>query len=261
MIVYSWNMLFRNPDIDAALAFISKSNFDIFCLQEVPERFLLRLKTLPCSIAISNSTERLFGTGMSRDYNVILSKFPIVQQDEIPFPNYWDALPLRSRIFVRLMRSFHFSKQQNRKALSADIEIGRGKVRVFNIHLYLARPEWRLKDFETALAKSDPSLPMIVCGDFNILESPHISILNWFMGGTLGDAFLHTRERTVMETRFIEYRLDNPLRGQVTHPFSRSQLDHILLSHQLVVKKAEVIPDRYGSDHHPVRVTFDTETA
>ena len=41
MKIYSWNMLFRNTDLDRAFSFIKSLDFDVFCLQEVPEKNLL----------------------------------------------------------------------------------------------------------------------------------------------------------------------------------------------------------------------------
>jgi endonuclease/exonuclease/phosphatase family metal-dependent hydrolase len=100
----------------------------------------------------------------------------------------------------------------------------------------------------------DASVPTIVCGDFNILEKPHITLLNWILGGRATDALFYTRERTTIEERFVEHDLHNALRGAVTHPLSRSQLDHILASNTFSIKDASVLPDRVGSDHHPIRV-------
>jgi len=121
------------------------------------------------------------------------------------------------------------------------------------IHLVLAQPSWRLKEFEAAMLERDPTRPTIVCGDFNILEKPHITLLNWILGGRMTDALFYTRERTHIEERFVEHGLTNVLRGAITHPLSQSQLDHILASHSFSIENAAVIPDRYGSDHHPIR--------
>jgi len=129
-----------------------------------------------------------------------------------------------------------------------------GTVRIFNLHLVLATPEKRLREFEQAMAERDPSHPTIVCGDFNTIESPLVSLLNWLLGGRVSDSFLHRRERTHIEKRFVEHELRNPLRGKVTHAFGGSQFDHILVSHSFSIKNAEVLPDRVGSDHHPIRV-------
>ena len=247
-------MLFRNRELDRAFEFISKNDFDIFCLQEVPERFLKRLQTLPYFIAYRTDVEKVYGSGVVSMFNVILSKHSIAAQGEISFPDYWHLLPLRTRIFVYLMPQQLFSKIRNRGSLHADITIGEASVRVFNLHLVLAQPAWRLKEFETAMTERDTSRPTIVCGDFNTIEAPHISILNWILGGRASDVFFHRRERTNIERHFVQHELLNALAGSITHQLSRSQLDHILVSHSFSIKSASVLPDRIGSDHHPIRV-------
>ncbi len=251
-------MLFRNQELDRAYAFIAESDFDVFCLQEVPEDFLKRLQALPCSIAYRIDGERVFREGVVRNYVVILSKHPITAQGEIPFPDYWDLLPLRTHLFVRLMRLFSFSKLRNRGAIFADIRVAGmpSSIRVFNLHLILAHPSWRLKEFEAAMAERDAARPSIVCGDFNTIEAPHISILNWLLGGGISDAALYSRERTRIQRRFVEHQLVNPLIGGITHPLSQSQLDHILVSHSFSITHAVVISDRFGSDHHPIHVSI-----
>ncbi|MBI4065742.1 endonuclease/exonuclease/phosphatase family protein [Candidatus Kaiserbacteria bacterium] len=247
-------MLFRNKELDRAFEFIANSDFDIFCLQEVPEKFLARLKTLPFHIASRTDVEKLYGEEIVPMFNVILSKHPITTRGEIPFPEYWHLLPLRTRIFVHLMPNRFFTKIRNRGGLYADITISEIYVRVFNLHIVLAQPAWRLKEFDMAMAECDPSRPTIVCGDFNTIESPHISILNWILGGSVSDAFLPRCERMHIEKRFVEHELINPLRGKNTHAFSRNQFDHILVSHTFTIKNASVLPNRIGSDHHPIFV-------
>jgi len=258
MRIYSWNMLYRNRELNRAFDFIAKNDFDIFCLQEVPEDFLKKLQerfhSISYSIAHRSDVERLFPNGVKNNFVVTLSKHPIVGQGEIQFPEYWHLLPLRTRIFVRLMRPFGFSMIRNRGGLYTDITINGTSVRIFNLHLILAQPTWRLKEFEMAMAERDPFRPTIVCGDFNTIEAPHISILNWILGGKVSDAFLHRRERTNIKKHFVQHELVNTLAGSITHPLSRSQLDHILVSHSFSIKNAEVLPDRIGSDHHPIFV-------
>ena len=259
MIIYSWNMLFRNRELDRAFEFISHADFNIICLQEVPEEFLKRLKTLPYHLAYRTDVERLFSSGTIVNHVVILSKYPIEAQGEIPFPEYWHLLPLRTRIFVRLMRPFSFSKIRNRGAIFADVRVPNSApaVRVFNLHLILAQPAWRLKEFGLAMTERDPSRPTIVCGDFNTIQSPRTSLLNWILGGRASDALLYNRERTRIERSFVEHKLTNALAGGITHPLSQSQLDHILVSHSFAIKNAEILPDRIGSDHHPIRVEVE----
>ena len=110
MKIYSWNMLFRNRELDRAFDFISKTDFDIFCLQEVPDTFLKRLQTLPVHIAFRIDVEKFFKSETVPMFNVILSRHPITAQGEIPFPEYWHLLPLRTRFFVHLMPQLLFSK-------------------------------------------------------------------------------------------------------------------------------------------------------
>ncbi|MEK7515701.1 MAG: endonuclease/exonuclease/phosphatase family protein [Patescibacteria group bacterium] len=251
MRIYSWNMLFRNRELDRAFEFISRADFDIFCLQEVPEKFLKRLKTLPFNIADTIDVERLFSQ-LNRNHLVILTPHAIEKRGTLMHPDYWQSLQLRARLFVRCMRLFHWSKIQNRSTLFADVNVVDTLVRVFNLHIAIMRPDWRLREFERAMAERDQSRPTIVCGDFNVLESAPISVLNWFVGGRISDAMRFRHERRRLETRFLEYELTNPLRGKITHPFSRSQLDHILVSNTFSIKNATVLTNRYGSDHHPI---------
>ncbi len=249
-------MLFRNTELDRAFAFIAQSDFDIFCLQEVPEKFLKRLETLPCFMVLRRDVERLFASGAEHNFVVILSRYPLTAQGEVPFRDYWPLLPLRTRLFIRLMRPFGFSRTRNRGAIFADVRIPNmpTTTRIFNLHLILAHPRWRSEEFELALAKRTAGQPIIVCGDFNILEAPHITLLNWFLGGRVRDAVLYRRERTHIEKRFATHELINAFHGETTHPFSRSQLDHILVSSSFSIKNAMVLPDRIGSDHHPIRI-------
>jgi endonuclease/exonuclease/phosphatase family metal-dependent hydrolase len=247
-------MLFRNAEQDRAFEFIAHSDFDIFCLQEVSRDFLERLLALPYHHAYTVDVERIFSETAIPNYLVILSRYPVAREARFAFPEYWPLLPLRARAFVHLMRPFHFSKIRNRSGFFADVALPGGSVRVFNLHLILAHPTWRLKEFEQAMVKKDGSRPTIVCGDFNILEQPHITILNWILGGRMTDALLYRRERTLIEERFVAHELTNALRGESTHALSRSQLDHILVSQSFSIKSATVLPDRIGSDHHPIRV-------
>ncbi|MEK7604646.1 MAG: endonuclease/exonuclease/phosphatase family protein [Patescibacteria group bacterium] len=254
MQIYSWNMLYRNARQDEAFDFISKTPFDLFCLQEVPEAFLKRLKTLPYHLDYRIDTERHPRSGTMHMYGVVLSRYPLSNKHEISYPEYWHLLPWRTRAFVTLMPDRYFTRIGNRGGFSVDLKLPQGPVRVFNLHLILAHPTWRLKEFELAMLYHDKTLPTIVCGDFNILEKPHITPLNWLLGGRVSDALSVTRERAHIEKRFVTYELTNALSGEMTHPVSRSQLDHILVSRSFSITSASVLPDRLGSDHHPIHV-------
>lgn len=260
MTIFSWNMLYRNKRLTEALRFITETDFDIFCLQEVPEPFLNTLRALPYHMISRQDAQKEDTQGAVRMYHVVLSRFPIRGQGAIPFPDYWQTLPWRSRLFIALMPDPLFAKVGARSGIWADIERAGGLVRVFSLHLVLAQPSWRLEEFERAMAERIPNRPTIVCGDFNILEKPHITPLNWILGASLSDALFFTRERATIEQRFTEHALANPLRGENTHPLSRSQLDHILVSRHFRVEHASVIAERYGSDHHPISAEISTNS-
>lgn len=252
MQIYSWNMLYRNEEQDRAFEFIKESDFDIFCLQEVPEVFLARLRTLPYHLAAEVEVERLLPSGVNRNYVVTLSRYPILHDSVISYPDYWSLLPLRARLFVHLMPSRYFSRIRNRGGHYADVVVDGVTVRVVNVHLVQAHPAWRLQELATALSTLDPAKRSVVCGDFNTHSKPYTALINWILGGRISDFLFYQRERAQVDQTIRAHDLINPLAGKVTHDFSRSQLDHILVSSAFSVQSAQVIPDRYGSDHHPI---------
>src|SRR3989344_3261965 len=138
MKIYSWNILYYNREFDRAFEFIAKSDFDIFCLQEVPETFLKRLQTLSCHVAFCSERELHLKGELRSNYIVILSKHPITAHNKIPFPDYWPLLPFRVRLFVKLMPSRLFTRVRNRGGMYADISLhGKTPIQVFNLHLIL----------------------------------------------------------------------------------------------------------------------------
>lgn len=254
MKIYSWNVWFENKDLDRAFAFIQENDFDIFCLQEVPRRLLEKLKTLPSFIAYAPEVDRLYKGVTETQYIVILSRFPLGNVRPVPLIRYEEFLPLRTRLAVRFMTHIGIwgYGMGNRHAIVVEVETPVGLLNLCNMHLPLIAPKKRAEEFESILARTDDSLPTVVCGDFNILESRRISILNWVLGGMVSDAVLSRRERSTMEKRFSELKLTNPLLGANTHRFSHSQLDHILVPAHATVKNSHVFPDSYGSDHQPI---------
>jgi endonuclease/exonuclease/phosphatase family metal-dependent hydrolase len=262
MNIYSWNMLFRNREQKRALSFIESSDFDFFCLQEVPEEFLQELQARFPYCASAVETSRAYAGVTGTQYLVTLSRYPITQKTELAL-SIETASPARASWFTELMvalRLWGKGVGVRNNLHIACVAPNLGMVHVYNLHLPLKHPRWRLKEFEAALINRDRREPAIVCGDFNVIESPHISILNWLLGGTVADALFYKRERATIEKRFVEHELVNPLRGKSTHPVSYSQLDHILVSRNFRITQADVNADRYGSDHHPIRVVADFHT-
>lgn len=250
-------MEFNNRELDRAFEFISHADFDIFCLQEVPEKFLEQLKTLPCHIAFAPDISQQFRKTISTAYLVILSRYQIQNTVVRELPSHSFIPSVRGRLFCRFMYGIGLWSKwlSNRHWIETKIAVPELGVIIFcNLRLPLTSINGRAEEFETILVNRDQNYPTIVCGDFNILEAPHITTLNWLLGGRLHDSLFYRSERNHFEKRFIAYKLINALRGKITHNLSRSQLDHILVSNSFSIKNAEVIPNNFGSDHHPIRV-------
>ena len=251
MKIYSWNILYRTKKPEQAFEYIKNLDFDVLCLQEVPEHFLTRLKTLPHALVSETDAVFLSGKKTQATYNVILSRHPIRASGGIVLPHR--ALPLRA--FLLLKAKTGWSGFQNHTVAYADIDIGKEIMRVFCAHLTLfSSPSHRRRELGAIKDFLPHTLPAIVAGDFNIIEWSLMKPLNWVLGSSLSEAMPWRSERVHAEAHFEKLRLKNPLRGTVTHGFSGSQLDHILVPEDAKVLKAEVIKNTYGSDHHPVFV-------
>ncbi len=251
-------MLFSNKEQQQALQFIRSSDFDIFCLQEVPEEFLARLRDTFPNIVHTSETTRRVGRTHSTQHLVILSRTAISLRETPQLDDCLTAsLPLRGQWFARLMYLSELWAEGvgNRHYLVAETALPNGDVlRICNVHLPLSSPSIRAREIELALEQCADASRAIFCGDFNVLESRKMILLNWLLGMPLARAFDYRRERTEMERRFAARGFHNPLRGSSTHPFSHSQLDHILISRNFHATKALAITDRYGSDHRPICV-------
>ena len=255
MIVFSWNMLYENKELQNAFNFIQETTFDIFCLQEVPEDFLTSLKTLPYYCAYVCEVELSTKLRTIKTYSVTLSKYPIVNQeeiicDDIPYP----FRTKMTRYLLGFLQDERVKGVTNRKAFFADVKVDGESVRIFNLHLPLSHPTQRIKELERAMQKNELGERIIICGDFNILETFYISILNWLLGGRISDWFLYRHERRNIELYFKKLGFFNPLRNKVTHPLSQSQLDHILVPRNSTVISSKVMTKRLGSDHQPICV-------
>jgi endonuclease/exonuclease/phosphatase family metal-dependent hydrolase len=255
MRVFSFNIHFRNPNHDRIVDFIRSSDFDVFCLQEVPDALLERFKREFHHVASAPEMSREHRGVVTTQHVVTISKHPIIAVTPIPFGDATITY-LRAKFIIGIlyMLGMWGRSSGERNILQVDLETPHSTVRVYNIHLLVEYPAQRLRGVRKALADRDKSIPTIVCGDFNTIEFPKISLLNWLYGGTVGDVIFYKRERRTIERMFSEYGLSNPLVGSVTHPLAHSQLDHILISKDLTAKSAHVIHDRIGSDHYPIFV-------
>lgn len=255
MKIYSWNVYCFNRKVPEVASYIEQLDFDVLCLQEVTPELLERLKAMPFHLAYHVDVIRLtLRKERYVNYVAILSKREFLNEGTLQFFDF--SLPLHTRLFVAFMAFFNWSFVTERGAVYTDIPYAGGTLRVFSVHLTLWGAGNRAKEFEAVIGHVEPEASTIVCGDFNVIEYGPMKILNWLLGAPLREGMPWYPERDLFEERFSEAGFHNPLRGSVTHRFSRSQLDHILLSKDLAVAHAFVEPDSHGSDHQPVSVTI-----
>jgi endonuclease/exonuclease/phosphatase family metal-dependent hydrolase len=222
----------------------------------VPEKFLSRLKTLPYHLAFAPDSIMLVAPQKTMThYAVILSRFPIASSGPLRFPKA--PSPLRARLLTKAMKPFGWRKNAGKGAVWADVDVpGMGRVRLFSLHLSLSSPTKRREELEMIAKDLPTDRPAILAGDFNVIEHALIKSLNWFLGSSIRESHPFHRERKHIEERFAHYKFKNPLRGKVTHGFSRSQLDHILVPEGFSAVDAGVVQQTYGSDHRPVFVSL-----
>jgi|SRR3989344_5497655 len=248
MKIYSWNVYYHNKKIELMLNFIKNLDFDVLCLQEVPENLLGNLRALPYQTVHAIDLEFISKEKSCAVYHVILSRFPIRTSGAVPPVRV--VLPWRTYTILKFRSGW--TDIINREFLYADVETPTGVLRIFSVHLALSRPRDRKNEFELIRQNIPKEFPAIIAGDFNILEFAPIKIFNWLFGSPITHALPWYDERSEFEICFEKFCFQNPLRGQKTHNLSRSQLDHILVPNDAKVLKAEIIKETYGSDHHPV---------
>ncbi|MDB5195105.1 MAG: hypothetical protein JWO84_289 [Parcubacteria group bacterium] len=253
MKIYSWNVLCYNRQIDTVADHIETLDFDVLCLQEVTPHLLGRLKEMPFHLAYHLDVIRIFKRGRKmHNYVAILSKHPLVHTGTLQFFDF--PFPLHTRAFISLMPFLKLNFVTERGAIYVDVPFGTGTLRIFSVHLTLWGPHNRAKEFEAVIGHVEPDQPTVIGGDFNVIEYGPMKILNWLFGAPIRQGMPWYPERDLFEERFANAGFKNPLRGTITHKFSKSQLDHILVTENIRVTDATVHPESYGSDHQPISI-------
>lgn len=250
MRIYSWNVYYHCKTPEKQLEYIKHLDFDVLCLQEVPEHLLKHLRVLPYYLVSATDISFFSKKKEQTIHSVIISRYPIRAWKPIVFPKI--TLPPQTRILLKMHTGWSGFRRHG--SVYADIDTGDGVVRVFSLHLSLSNPSDRKRQLKIVGGLIPKKFPVVVAGDFNIIERSSVKLLSWFTGSSVREMMPWHRERAQVEAQFKEWRLANPLHGKVTHAFSHSQLDHILVPQGTKVAKAEVIRKTYKSDHHPVFV-------
>lgn len=253
--IITWNMLFKNKELDRAYEFLLKENADIICIQETPKKFLEMLKKTNYNIFYGINTTikpNMITKGKEKLYNVILSKHEIINSKEYLIINNLKN-KLRTNIFITFMIPFgweHTNPKSN--SIYTDIKVNNKIIRVSCTKLKLVSGvSERLKQFNIVLSNTSKKHRNIICGDFNIVENKLIKPFTWFIGSTFKEIFLQS-ERKIFQEKFRKFNLKNPFLGNTTIPAMKNQSDHILVPENMRVISKKVCIDSYGSDHYPL---------
>lgn len=257
MKIYSWNVCSYNKATNLVLKFIQQLDFDILCLQEVPETLLEKLKTLPRAHVSFVDLKRLLPEKEEVCYVVILTHHRIINHGSF-FTCKKPKVPIRTRAFIGL-GLFGFTKLYDHGAIYADIKIPSRElpVRVFSVHLRLDSPTERQRELKIVSSHMNNAYSTIICGDFNIIDRPLQKPFNWLMGSPIREALPWYPERQYMEKQFSFLGLKNVLRGKKTSTVFANQLDHILVPQGCSAIAAGVCEKSFGSDHYPIYTTIE----
>jgi endonuclease/exonuclease/phosphatase family metal-dependent hydrolase len=270
----SFNVLYKNPKPEQLLAFLREQvkAVDVICLQEVRQEILTELEKFGVFIKLGADAERQSkSTGKKiYDHIVIMSRHPMGKARWRRY-EVRDSPTRRWRLFDKLTsgkEETSFLYEAKRGSVSADVIVDGRPVRVICGHPSVWGAKRRRGEILDLLDQVTMISPTIVCGDFNILDDWVIkAVTNFLCADTLGEGLYEMgpwyRERTMMERLFQLYLFQNPLKGHKTFwakLFGLKfgfQLDHALVPASSHVTRAEVLPDMYGSDHHPVLVEVE----
>jgi len=223
------------------VSFINDKNPDILCIQEYSTSADIDLKVYPHKYILMAGDQ--IKTGQA-----IFSKFPIINEGNIVFPN------------------------SNNNVIFADIKKGKETIRVYNMHLQSikispdvteinddinvmnqSKSQKLLKRISKAFKqqqqqaelfkehKNDCSYPLIVCGDMN---NSAFSYVYRNIKGKLRDSFEEAGKGFGATYKFRYYP---------------ARIDYIFADEKMKVKKFESFSDFENSDHYPIMAKLSFE--
>ena len=216
------------------LHFVNENNPDVLCIQEYSTSAKIDLKIYPYS--------SIFMKGKKiRTGQAIFSKFPIVNEGELAFP------------------------ESNNNAIFADVKIGKDLVRVYNIHLQSIKISPDVKEINENVEginqeksqiifnriseafkkqqqqgeiimnhKKSCKYPIVICGDMN---NSAFSYVYRSIKGNMQDCFEEAGSGFGQTYNFKYYP---------------ARIDYIFADSKMQVKNFTNFPDFVNSDHLPV---------
>ncbi|WP_418263755.1 endonuclease/exonuclease/phosphatase family protein [Flavobacterium faecale] len=216
------------------LAFINEKNPNILCIQEYSHSANIDLKVYPYKY--------IFMTGNKiKTGQAIFSKFPIIDQGNIVFPNsnnnviYADIKKGKDiiRVYNMHLQSIKISPDVNEISENIDaMNQGKSQMMLFRISKAFKQQQEQAEILKEHKKKCE--YPLIICGDMN---NSAFSYVYRNIKGNLKDTFEEAGLGFGQTYKFKYYP---------------ARIDYIFADNKMTVKKFESFSDFENSDHYPI---------
>lgn len=217
------------------LSFINEKNPDILCVQEFSNSGHIDLKIYPYKSVFMGGNK--IKTGQA-----IFSKFPIIDQGNIVFPDsnnnvvYADIKKGKDiiRVYNMHLQSIKISPDVNEISENIDAINEKGKSQMLFIRISKAfkQQQQQAEILKEHLKTSE--YPVIICGDMN---NSAFSYVYRNIKGSLRDGFEEAGKGFGQTYKFRYYP---------------ARIDYIFADRKMKVKKFENFPEFENSDHYPI---------
>lgn len=237
--VFEW--LDRDDVPENILAFINDKNPDIICIQEFSNSANIDLK-------VYRHRYIFMGGNKIKTGQAIFSKFPIIDQGNIAFPNSNNNVVFADikkgkdiiRVYNMHLQSIKISPDVNEINENIDA-INQGKSQKLFNRISIAFKQQQQQAEMIKEHKKDCLYPIIICGDLN---NSAFSYVYRNIKGKLKDAFEEAGKGFGPTYKFRYYP---------------ARIDYIFADDNMTVKKFESFPEFENSDHYPIMAKLSME--
>ncbi|MFV7236830.1 endonuclease/exonuclease/phosphatase family protein [Flavobacterium sp. ZB4R12] len=237
--VFKW--IDRDDVPSEILTFINDKNPDILCIQEYSSSANIDLKVYPHRYIFTDGNNIKSG-------QAIFSKFPIIDQGNIIFPNSTNNVVFADikkgkdviRVYNMHLQSLKISPDVNE--IDENIEaINQDKSQMMFKRISIAFKQQQEQAEIFMEHKKDCKYPIIICGDMN---NSAFSYVYRSIKGKLKDSFEEAGKGFGATYKFRYYP---------------ARIDYIFADEKMKVKKFESFPEFINSDHFPImaRLSFE----
>ncbi|MFA9189459.1 endonuclease/exonuclease/phosphatase family protein [Flavobacterium sp. FBOR7N2.3] len=226
---------------ESILEFINDKNPDILCVQEYSSSAHIDLKVFPHRTIFIDGKQ--IKTGQA-----IFSKFPIIEQGKIVFPNSDSNVVFADikkgkdiiRVYNMHLQSIKISPDVNEISENIDV-INKEKSQMMFIRISKAFKQQQQQAEILNENIKECKYPVIICGDMN---NSAFSYVYRIIKGSSKDAFEEAGQGFGQTYRFKYYP---------------ARIDYIFADKLMMVKKFETFPEFDNSDHYPIMAKLSLE--